>query len=275
MPESRPAVRTGRAPLAAALLVAMVAGGLGGCKSVGLGDITGSIGRSAPSSDPATLRGQAEELGRQYERRPEDPRTAMAYARVLRAQEQHSQAVAVLQTASTRNPQNLELLAAYGKALADAGRFKEAQEVLARAHTPDRPNWSVLSAQGSVADQLGDQKLAQQYYDAALKIAPGEPGVMSNLGLSYALGRDLPRAEATLREASAHARADMRVRQNLALVLALQGKFTEAEDISRRDLSPADAAANVSAIRKMIAESNTWRQIQQGGKPPPRQARRG
>jgi glycogen debranching enzyme len=107
-------------------------------------------------------------------------------------------------------------------------------------------------------------------------LAPGEPGVMSNLGLSYALGRDLPRAETTLREAAAHARADMRVRQNLALVLALQGKFDEAEKISQRDLSPADASANVATIRKMIAESNTWRQIQQGGKSrPATPARRG
>ena len=54
----------------------------------------------------------------------------------------------------------------------------------------------------------------------------------------------------------------MRVRQNLALVLALQGKFGEAEQVSRRDLSPGDATANVASIRDMIAQSNTWRQIQ-------------
>jgi Flp pilus assembly protein TadD len=60
----------------------------------------------------------------------------------------------------------------------------------------------------------------------------------------------------------------MRMRQNLALVLALQGKYDEAERISARDLSPADAAANVASIRRMIAESNTWQKIQQVGKPP-------
>jgi len=45
-------------------------------------------------------------------------------------------------------------------------------------------------------------------------------------------------------------------------VLALQGKFAEAETIERRDLSAEDAAANVSAIRQMIAQSTTWRDIQ-------------
>jgi Flp pilus assembly protein TadD len=52
------------------------------------------------------------------------------------------------------------------------------------------------------------------------------------------------------------------VRHNLALVLALEGKFGEAEQILRRDLSPADASADIAAIREMIAHSEVWRQIQ-------------
>jgi Flp pilus assembly protein TadD len=55
------------------------------------------------------------------------------------------------------------------------------------------------------------------------------------------------------------------VRQNLALVLALQGKFAEAEEMSRRDLSPMDAAQNVASIRQMISQSDTWRDIQKTG----------
>jgi Flp pilus assembly protein TadD len=154
------------------------------------------------------------------------------------------------------------VLAAYGKALAEAGRSREAAEVLAHAHTPERPNWSVLSAQGSVADQLGDHEQAQAYYAAPLKIAPAQPHVLSNLGLSYALSKKLPEAEETLKEAAAAPDADRHVRQNLALVLALEGKFASAEEISRRDLDAKDASANVAAIRHMISQSNTWKQIQ-------------
>ena len=248
---------------AAALCVALAAAGLAGCKSTG--DATGSINMSALPSDPARLHARVEELGRRYEAKPADAKLAMAYAAGLRAEDRHAQAVAVLQDAVAKNPNDLALIGAFGKALADAGRLKEAAAALERAHTPERPNWSVLSAQGSVADQLGDHERAQRYYDAALKIAPGEPGVMSNLGLSYALSRDLPRAEATLRQASRDARADGRVRQNLALVLALSGKYQEAEEVARRDLSPADAAANIAAIRKTIVENDTWRKIQAVG----------
>ena len=148
-----------------------------------------------------------------------------------------------------------------GKTLADTGRLREAADVLGRAHTPERPNPSILSAQGSVADQMGDHAGAQGFYQASLKIRPDDPSVLSNLGLSYALSRNLPRAEQTLRDAVSQPHADIRVRQNLALVLALEGKFGEAEEVSRRDLTPIDAAANVQTIRHMIAESNTWRDI--------------
>ncbi len=126
----------------------------------------------------------------------------------------------------------------------------------------------MLSAQGSVADQMGDHERARDYYNSALKIRPDDPAVLSNLGLSYALSRNLPTAESTLRHAAGQPAADMRVRQNLALVLALQGKFGEAEEVSRRDLGPADAASNVAEIRRMISQSDTWSVIRQFDRKP-------
>ena len=237
----------------------------GGCQSSGQQDITGSIGgvsdRSGGTSDANSQR-TAEDWGRQYDRDPDNKAVAMNYARALRGLSEHAQAVAILQRLSIKFPHDVEVLAAYGKALAEAGRPREAAEVLAHAHTPERPNWSVLSAQGSVADQLGDHEQAQAYYAAALKIAPAQPHVLSNLGLSYALSKKLPEAEKTLKEAAAAPDADRPVRQNLALVLALEGKFASAEEVSRRDLDAKDASANVAAIRHMIAQSKTWKQIQ-------------
>ena len=236
---------------------------LGACKSTN-GDITGSIGGAGAElpASPDALQKFSDDWGKRYEADPANKMAAINYARALRQQARTAQAVAVLQGAVIKHPNDFDLLGAYGKALADNGRLKEAADALARAHTPERPNWGILSAQGAVADQLGDHAGAQNYYEAALKIAPGDPAVLSNLGLSYALTNQLPRAETSLRQAAAHPQADNRVRQNLALVLALQGKFGEAEEVSRHDLSPADAAANVAAIRSMIAQSNTWRDIQ-------------
>jgi Flp pilus assembly protein TadD len=88
--------------------------------------------------------------------------------------------------------------------------------------------------------------------------------VLSNLGLSYALSKNLGEADATLRNAVALPRADARVRQNFALVLALEGKFGEAEEVSRKDMSPEQASSNVAAIRDMIAQNESWRALQGG-----------
>jgi Flp pilus assembly protein TadD len=245
----------GTAFLAAALFC------LGGCQSSNLPDITGSIGATADDSAAAQSdeRRRAEELGHQYDRDPDDKATALNYAHSLRDLTKYSQAAAILQHMAARFPEDTDVLGAYGKALADAGRLREAANVLSHAHTPERPDWSVLSAQGSVADQLGEHEQAQAYYAAALKIVPSQPYVLSNLGLSYALAKKLPQAEKTLQEAAAQPNADRRVRQNL---LSLEGKFAAAEEISRRDLDRGQAVANVAAIRRMIAQSNTWKKIQ-------------
>ena len=247
------------------LLLSAAGLGLSGCSST-LDDVTASINRNPPPAktptDEAGLRRFAEEWGARYDKNPKDKTAAIAYAKALLALKQTSQAVAILQGLAIQYPQDMSVLAAYGKGLASAGQLNQAAEVLSHAHTPEKPDWSVVSTQGTIADELGDHEAARRFYDEALKILPDDPGVLSNLSLSYALSRQLPRAEETLKQAAIQPGADMRVRQNLALVLALEGKFDQAEEWSRRDLSAIDAAANVAQIKMMISESNTWRDIQ-------------
>ena len=252
-----------RSPLACAALVALLAAG---CQSQSP-ETTGSIGSlslpgiGAASPRDRLTRRDVDGLGEKYASDPNDLGLAMRYAQALRATDQKPQAVAVLQQAALRNPKNATVLAAYGKSLADVGRLPEAAEVLQNAHTPARPDWRVLSAQGAVADQLGDHPRAQSFYVAALKIQPDDPTILSNLGLSYALARQLDQAEATLRQASVQPRADARVRQNLSLVLGLKGKFAEAETVSRQDLSAEEAAANTVALRAFVSQPNAWKAI--------------
>ena len=208
-------------------------------RRVGAGDAAASI-----EADP---RRAAETYGERYRANPKDAANAVAYGQALRANGQREQAVAVLEQATLANPGNKAVLAAYGRALADNGNFKLAFDVLSRAHSPDNPDWKLLSVQGTVLDQM-----ARHDYESALKIMPGEPSVLSNLGLSYMLSKELPKAEEVLRQAYGSQRADARVRQNLALVVGLQGRFSEAEQIARADLPPDEAAANVAYLKQMI-----------------------
>ncbi len=204
--------------------------------------------------------------GQQYRANPGNTDAALRYAQALRATGQRAQAVAVLERVSLANPRDKAVLGAYGRALAEAGNYDQALEVLGRAHSPDQPDWRVLSAQGAVLDQMGRHVDAQRYYLTALKIVPEEPSVLSNLALSYALAKDLPNAEATLRRAAAQRPVDPRVRQNLALVVGLQGRFAEAETIARADLPPEEAAANVAYLRQMLAHRNGAANADRGGR---------
>jgi Flp pilus assembly protein TadD len=165
----------------------------------------------------------------------------------------------VLEQATIAHPGDKALIAGYGRALADNGNFQQAFDVLSRAHTPEDPDWRILSAQGAALDQLGRYDEARQYYASALKIVPDEPTVLSNLGLSYALSKDLPKAEETLRRAYGRAGADARVRANLGLVVGLQGRLAEAEGIVKADLPAEEAAANVAYLRQLLSRKQKQR----------------
>ena len=56
--------------------------------------------------------------------------------------------------------------------------------------------------------------------------------------------------------------ADARVRQNLALVVGLQGRFAEAETIVKADLPPDEAAANVAYLKQMLSRKDKPRTAQ-------------
>ena len=245
--------------------IAAVVGPLAGCHD--FGDVTGSIpGSTITPTDDTRLRAYADECGKRYERNPGDKTASIEYARALRALTRYSEAVAVIQTAAIKAPKDFDVLGEYGKALADAGQLAQAKDVLSHAYTPDDPRWDVMSVQGMVADRLGDHAAAMQFYHDALKIAPSEPSVLTNMGLSLALAKQLPQAEQALRQAVASPKADARMRGDLALVLALEGKFSDAETVGQADLSADAARANVEAIRQMIAQNGTLRDLGKSAK---------
>ncbi len=244
---------------ATASLVALLAAGAGGCSTFHAGDTTGSIARTETPQTDADWRKSAELYGQRYRANPKDVDAALRYGQALRALGQHEQAVAVLEQASIANVGNTAVLAAYGRALADNGNYQQAFDTLSKAHTPDNPDWSILSVQGTVLDRMGKHDEARRYYATALKLKPAEPSILSNLGMSYVLSKDLPKAEDALRRAYAGAPGDMRIRQNLALVVGLEGRADEAEQIARADLPTEQAEANVASLKDMLNRNDDRR----------------
>ncbi len=186
---------------------------------------TGSTrGRGGLASRAGWEKSSIERLAQSYKARPGDRTTALAYGSALNRAGYGDQAINVLETATMRYPGDPELLMAYGTALADNGQLQQANVALSRAQDPARPDWRILSLQGSIADRMKNPVLARQYYEAALRIVPGEPSVLSNLGMSYAQNRQLPEAARYLRLAAASPNASEEVRNNYAAVLNLMDR---------------------------------------------------
>ena len=81
--------------------------------------------------------------------------------------------------------------------------------------------------------------------------------------MSFALQGNLKEAERVLRAANAAPRANSepRLRQNLALVVGLQGRFDEASSIASKDLPQDQVEANMAYLQKMLSQPNTWQQL--------------
>ncbi len=197
-------------------------------------------------------------LAARFEANRGDKWAAINFAAALRAVGQNSQAVSVLEVALSRHRNDPDVDMAYAKALAADGRFAQALNVIDNTIRPENPNWNALSVKGAILDQMGQNAQARALYNQAMLLAPNEASLEANLGLSYAMTGDLERAETHLRQAQRKSGANSRIRQNLALVLGLQGRFDEARAIYLSELPPDQVEANMAYIRALLTQQNRW-----------------
>lgn len=198
------------------------------------------------------------ELAGRYKQQPKDKTTIIYYAAALRANGQPEQAVSVLEAGLGPTGNDLDVRIAYAKALTSAGRFEQALAVVDSTINPASPDWNALSVKGAIFDQVGRNEEARGLYEQALTVAPGEASLYANLGLSYAMTNDLVQAEAELRQAVKMRNANSQVRQNLALVVGLQGRFDESRALFAAELAPDQVEANMAYIRALLTQQNRW-----------------
>jgi len=195
--------------------------------------------------------------GTQFQQKPDDAEVAVNYSAALRKIGSVEEAVKIITAATNRSDSPFVKLEA-GKALIEGGRAFEAVRYLEEASNELPNNWSALSAYGVALDQIGEHTLAQTKYDQAIALSPNSPLLLNNKGLSYAMEGDLVRAAYTLRTAAGHPGGDARMRQNLALVLALKGDLREAERLARSDLPPQIADRNIDYFRSLLNQPAYW-----------------
>jgi Flp pilus assembly protein TadD len=151
-----------------------------------------------------------------------------------------------------------DIKVAYAKALSATGRFDQALNVVDDAINPAQPDWNALLVKGAILDQSGRNAEARAIYTQALLSAPGEASLEANMGLSYAMSNDLAQAEVHLRKAVTMRHANSQIRQNLALVVGLQGRFDDARKLFAAELPPEQVEANMAYIRALLTQQNRW-----------------
>lgn len=218
------------------------------------------------SQTPAEAQATLGELAANFKAHPKDKATVIRYAAALRAAGQAEQAIAALEGAMGAHGDDADIRIAYAKALSAGGRFQQALNVVDGAIDPAVPDWSALSVKGAILDQTGSNEQARLVYRQALLIAPDEASLHANLGLSYAMTNDLPEAEAHLRRAAGMRGATSKVRQNLALVVGLQGRFEECRLLFAAELPEDQVEANLAYIRALLTQQNRWELIRGAAK---------
>ena len=213
---------------------------------------TGATGDSTSASPQTELQKATIYWGQEYAKKPTDLQTALNYAMDLKALGEKGKALSVLQQAALIHGSDQKLASEYGRLALEMDQFGIANQMLTVADDPTKPDWRVVSARGTLMAKQGKYADAVPFYERALTLSPDNPTVMNNLAMAYAMTGDAKKAEGILRQAIASPNAAPKVRENLALVLGLEGRYDESKAIGTGVLNPEIAAANADYLRQMV-----------------------
>jgi Flp pilus assembly protein TadD len=214
-------------------------------------DNTGSTDSDSPR--PQTeLQKSTLYWGQEYAKRPTELEPALNYAKDLKALGEKRKAFAVLQQAAMFHSNDPKLVSEYGRLALELNQVNVAGQLLAAADDPARPDWRVISARGTVLAKQGKYSDAVPFYERALTLSPNNPTIMNNLAMAHAMMGDPKKAEEILRRAAAVTGASPKIRENLALVLGLQGRYDESRSVASSVLDSDTASANTKYLKQLV-----------------------
>ncbi|WP_295185965.1 tetratricopeptide repeat protein [uncultured Brevundimonas sp.] len=180
---------------------------------------------------------------------PTDAVAGLKLAQALRELGRYDQAAEAAQATLTVQPNNLDALLELGRAHIARGQAFYGVAPLEQARDLAPRDWRAYSLLGVAYEQVRRTDDARAAWNQALALSPDNPDVLTNAATAALTHGDAPGAETLLRRAVAQPTASAKVRQNLAMVLGLQGKMGEAEQILRRELPPEQAEQNLQWLR--------------------------
>jgi Flp pilus assembly protein TadD len=183
---------------------------------------------------------------------PADAEAGLKLSQALRAVGRNDESVAAADRVLVMHPENEEALLELARSNIARNQGFFAIDPAQRAAVAAPRDWRAPSLLGVALEQVSRTDEARVAWATALRLSPENPAVLSNMAMSYFTSGDAAQAETLLRRAVAQPGATLQTRQDLALVLGIEGKMTEAEHIIRVDLPPETAEQNLAWLRARI-----------------------
>ena len=184
---------------------------------------------------------------------PTEVEAGLKLSAALRVLGRYEEAAQSAQRVLVASPKNFDGLLELARSQIAAGQGFYAIQPLKDAQAARPKDWRPISMLGIAYEQSERPAEAKVAHEQAMAMEPNNPAVLSNVALFRANQGDKAGAEALLRRAVTLPGATARERQNLALVLGLQGKLAEAEQLIRQDLPPQTAEANLAYLKSASA----------------------
>ncbi|WGM40454.1 pilus assembly protein TadD [Caulobacter sp. NIBR1757] len=194
--------------------------------------------------------------GREVELDPRDVEASIALSQSLRTMGRFQDAADTIQAALIVDPGNLNALLEISRAWIGMNQGFYAIDPARKAAALAPRDWRPVGLLAVAYEQAQRDDEALAAHRQAVALAPDEPGALSNYAMFQAARGDLAGAEGLLRRAVASPRATARIRQNLALVVGLQGRLPEAERLARQDLPPEMVASNLAWLKAALAQGS-------------------
>lgn len=206
--------------------------------------------------------------GSEFEADPADAEAGAGLARSLRSLGRNDEAAEAATKALVARPDDTALLLELARAHIARGQGFYAIEPARKAAALNPKDWRPLTLLGVAYEQAERDDESEAAHRQALALAPTEATPLANYAMHLAAKGDLAGAEAQLRRAATLPSAGIQVRQNLALVVGLQGRLPEAEKLARADLPPEQVNNNLAYLRAAIGQAGagrSWDALRSGG----------
>lgn len=199
---------------------------------------------------------------------PRDAEAGVGLSQALRALGRYDDAAAASARVLISHPNDVEALLETARVQLARGEGFFAIEPAKTAAAAAPRDWRPQSLLGVALEQSKRDDEALVAHRQAVALAPNEAAPAANLAMYLAGHGDLAGAEVLLRKAAAMPSATIQTRQNLALVVGLQGRVDEAEKLARQDLPPQMVDNNLAWLRGALGQgrgARTWDAVKAGG----------